>query len=145
MQIDIEKLENLVLDSDKIFISAEGEEVLVELLRIQKQVEQAIDSAKSKIEQTALKLNPNFSSIQADRIKVYYRAYGARYKIDESFIDQIPVNLYTTKTSYLPVPEEIEKWTEEHKGMPVGIVEPERNKSLTFSLKAGSHDEDRKD
>lgn len=135
MNIDIEFLDKIKLEADRIFLEPEGEETLVKLLEIQTQVEQAIDAAKVKLADAALKLNPNFSSIQGDKVKVYYRAYGSRYKIDESLIDQIPIELYTKKLVYTPVAEAIEEWTKQHEGMPIGIIEPERSKSLSFSLK----------
>lgn len=135
MIIDIEKLDQLKLNADKIFISSEGEEVLVQLLEIQKQVELAIDAAEAKLEETALKIDPNFSSIQADRIKVYYRAYGSKYKIDETMIAEVPQGLYKTVTKYNADSKAIEQWADEHKGLPVGIIEAERTKSLKFSLK----------
>lgn len=142
MTIDLEQLDNLVADSDKIFLSAEAEQVLMKLLDIQKQVEEAIDAAEKKLEETGLKLNPDFKSIEADKIRVYYRAYGTRYKIDDSLVEQIPAELYTTKKVYSADTKAIEKYADEHKGLPVGIIEPERVKKLTFSLKDKHNSED---
>src|SRR3990167_227196 len=100
--IDIDQLEELKVQADQIFLTAAGEKVLVKLLEIQTQVETAIEEAKKKLETAALKVNPNFSSIQADKIKVYYRAYGAKYYIDEAQINLAPKELYAveTKTMY---------------------------------------------
>lgn len=134
-QIDIEKLKELNREADKIFLTPQGEDVLVQLLEIRDQVEQAINEAEAKLEETALKIDPNFTSIQADRVKVFYRAYGLKYKVDESRVDSIPKELYKTVTKYSPDSKAIEKWTEEHKGLPEGIIETERTKSLKFSLK----------
>lgn len=135
MKIDIDKLDKLVVDSDKIFLTPEGEEVLIQLLEIRQQVEDAIDAAKKRLEETALKVSPNFTSIQADRVKVYFRAFGARYKIDESYIESIPRNLYEIQTKYSAVAEEIEKVIDEKGKLPQGIIEAERTKTITFSLK----------
>ena len=110
MQIDIEKLEKLKAEADKIFLAPEGEEVLIQLLEIQEQVDEAIKAAKVKLEETALKLNPLFSSIQADKIKVFYRAYGSKYLIDDSQVQFIPKELYTVKTTYTPESELIDKY-----------------------------------
>lgn len=140
MEIKIEKLEQLKLEADKIFLSAEGEKVLVELLDIQKQVEEAIDAAKAKLEETALKLNPTFKSIQADKIKVYYRSFGSQYKIDESLITDLPREFYEVKQSYSPITETIEKFVQEKGGLPLGIYEPDRPKKITFSLKKNGTD-----
>jgi hypothetical protein len=135
MEINIEELQKLTNEADKIFLTPEGEDVLIKLLDIQKQVEQAVDAAKQMLEKKALELNPNFSSIQADRIKVYYRAYGAKYRVDQSNIDRCPKELYKTRVTYDVDSAAVEKWIESHKGLPVGINEIERTKSLSFSLK----------
>lgn len=136
MKINIENLDQLKKEADKIFISSEGEEVLVQLLEIQQQVELAIKEAEALLEKTALSIDPNFKSIQADKIKVYYRAYGSKYKLDETNIDKLPTNLYETVTKYKAIPEAIEKYVDENKGsIPVGIIENERIKSLKFKLK----------
>jgi hypothetical protein len=143
MVINIEDLEKLKLNADKIFLTAEGEETLVALLEIQKQVEDAIVLAEKKLEETALKLNPNFNSIQADKVKVYYRAYGAKYYIEEDHIDMVPTELYTkeTKTVYKLDAKAVEKWADGHEGMPAGIKEVERTKQLKFSLKTSAKEE----
>lgn len=135
MKIDIDQLEKLVVDSDKIFLTAEGEETLVKLLEIRQQVEDAIDFAKKKLETAGLKIDPNFSSIQASKVKVYFRAFGARYKIDPSHIDTLPKNLYETSIKYNAIADEIEKYAEENKGLPLGVIEAERTKTISFGLK----------
>jgi hypothetical protein len=136
MNIDIEKLKKLTADADKIFISPEGEEVLIQLLAIQEQVDEAIKAAKAKLEKTALELNPLFSSIQADKIKVFYRAYGSKYKIDESKVQFIPKELYTIKTTYAAETDAVDQYIDQHEGkIPDGISEPDREKQISISLK----------
>ena len=141
MNIEIEKLSKLVADADKIFIEPEGEEVLIQLLEIQKQVEDAIDQAKEILKETALKTNPNFRSIRADRVKVYFRQFGPKYRIDESHVQDLPKELYEIETKVKAKPKAIESWVEEHKGLPLGIIEPEREKKISFSMKGDSSDE----
>ena len=138
MQIDIEKIAELVTKSDDIFMSAGGEQVLVDLLTIQEQVENAIATAKEKLEAAALKANPNFSSIQGDKVKVYYRAYGAKYYVDESNINLAPKEFYTveSKVSYKIDTKALEKSIDQTGKVPAGIVEVDRKKTLSFSLKA---------
>jgi hypothetical protein len=137
--IDIEKLSELTAKADKIFISPEGEQELIKLLEIQQQVEDAIAKAKTKLEEAARKMSPNFTSIQANNIKVYYRAYGAKYYMDQANAALAPKELYTveTKTIYKLDSDAIEKWADDNKGMPAGIVEVARKKTLSFSLKKG--------
>lgn len=135
MKIDIEKLDNLVAEADKIFFTPEGEAVLEQLLDIQAQVELAIDTAKEKLEKAAIKLDPNFSSIQGEKIKVSYRYFGSRYYLDDSLLAEIEPELYTTTTKHTVNPSAVDKWTLEHKGMPLGIKEVERKKSIVFQRK----------
>lgn len=135
MQIDVEKLDELIEKADGIFLSGEQEQVLLDFIAIEQQVENARDAIKKKLEEAGLKKNPDFKSIQADRVKVYYRQFGSRYKIDESKIQNIPAVLYSEKMTYSPNIKEIDVWAETHKGLPDGILEPERPKQLTFSLK----------
>lgn len=144
MQINIEDIDQLVKDADKIFLSPEGEKELVKLLNIRKQVDEAIELAEKKLEEAALKINPNFSSIQSDKVKVYYRAYGAQYYLDETQINLTPKELYTTesKVVYKIDSKLVEKWVDQHKGMPAGIKEVERIKQLKFKLKDDGKDKE---
>jgi len=135
--IDIDQLSDLVATADGIFLSAKAEKTLLKLLEIQKQVEDAIDGAKKKLEETALKINPNFQSIQADNVKVYYRAFGSRYFIEEENLSQVPAEMYEKKviTKYSANAKEIEKFVKEKGGLPFGVKEAEREKQLVFGLK----------
>lgn len=139
MQIDIEKLAKITAKADEIFLTPAGEQVLIDLLKIQDQVNAAIGEAKQKLEATALKVNPNFSSIQADKIKVYYRAYGSKFYIDEAQINMAPKELYEieSKVNYKIDTKAVEKWADAHGGMPTGIKEVERSKSISISFKNG--------
>jgi hypothetical protein len=138
MTIDLEELDKLITEADKIFLTPEGENVLLKLLEIKQQVEEAIDAAGKKLEEAGLKANPNFTSIQADKVKVYYRAWGTKYFIDETMAEQVPVELYQKeiKTIYKVDSDKVDDWTQQHGGLPVGIKEGQRDKKITFSLKA---------
>lgn len=136
MTINIEKLPQLIEKADTMLITAEGEEILVQLLEIQQQVEDAIDEAKAKIEAKALELDPNFASIQGDRVKVYYRAYGSKYIIEPDRIADVPKELYNTKVKYEADSKAIDAYINEHEGkVPLGVVEKEREKQLSITLK----------
>jgi len=101
MQINIEKLEKLTLEADKIFLDPEGEEVLLQLIEIQEQVEQAIKTAKQVLSAKALSLDANFKSLSSDKVKVYYRSYGAKYFVDEKNIEYAPEQLFTTQAGII--------------------------------------------
>lgn len=141
--IDLEKLNQLVADSDKIFLSPVAEQTLLQLLEIQKQVEMAIDEAKKRIEETALKIDPNFKSIQSDKVKISYRYFGTRFYVDQQSLEYTPKELYTAevKTTYKVDAKAVEKWIDEKGKLPAGIVEADRTKTLTIVPKEGGKHE----
>src|SRR3990167_6074244 len=120
IHIDIDRVGDLTVNADEIFLKPEGERVLVKLLDLQEQIENAISEAKIKLEVAALKANPNFSSIQANKVKVYYRAFGAKYYIDESNIKMAPKELYQAeeKVVYKIDTKAVDKWIDQHGGPP---------------------------
>lgn len=138
--IDTDEVKKLTTDSKNILLSPEAENSILALLDIQEQIELAIDEAKKSIEEEALKLNPNFSSVKSDKVKVFYRAYGARFLIDESKLEQLPVDFYTKVTKISANTKAIEKYEKENETVPDGVIETERKKSISIS-KIGAKDE----
>jgi len=136
---DIKKISK---DGDKIFLEPEGENVLIQILEAEKQLAEVKEEVKAKLAETALKIDPNFSSIQSDKVKVYYREYGSKYYIDETQIDLIPEDLVTPRLSYSVNSKAVEEWVDQHGGMPTGIKEVERVKTLSFTLKQNGQTEE---
>lgn len=132
--INTEEIAKLVEKSGEVFLSNEGEEHLVNLLTAHKQLTDAIVEAKEKIAEEAAKISPNFKSITSDRLKISYRTYGAKFKLDESFADQVPKELIQKRVSYSINATAVEKYAEEH-DLPVGIIENDRKPQLSVSLK----------
>lgn len=143
VKIEMGNLAKLVAEADLIFLKPQAENTLVQLLDLQVQIEAAIDEANKRLEAAALKVNPNFKSIRGDKIKVFYRSYGSKYKIDETVLNLIPPELYEAKvkTTYAVNDEAVAKFTEVNKGMPVGIIEAVRPKYLKFTLKNADKEE----
>lgn len=135
IQIDTQKIADLSKDGDKILLSAEGEKSIAELYEMQALIEQAVSDAKKNIQEAALKLDPNFTSIQGDRVKVSYRAYGARYRIDQSMIAEIPKDFYETTVRYSPVVKTIESFVDKQGALPVGVIENAREKQIQITIK----------
>ncbi len=130
-------LQALVEEGKMIIVTPKAENALVALLELQEKVEEAIDQAKKIIEEKSLALNPNFSSVRSDKVRVFYRAHGAKFAIDESKVHFLPKETYTvnTKVSYVPDVKVLDQYAKEHKGLyPDGIIIRERKKSLSISL-----------
>ena len=135
LTIDTNILGKLSQDGDKILMDAEGEKTLVSLYQIADLVEQAIHDAKEKIKESALALDPNFLSIQGDKVKVSYRAYGARFSVDSTLVDQLPKEMYKVKTTYSPEADQVEAFINEKGGLPIGINENVREKQIQVTIK----------
>ena len=133
--IDLDKVEELVVKADEIFLSPGGEKNLLKLLDIQEKIDGAIKIAKMSLAAKAEEISPDFKSIQGEQIKVYYRTYGSRYSLDPAMIDEIPKELYKLHTRYAVNSKAVEEFEKQHGALPVGIREPERNKSITFARK----------
>lgn len=132
--INLTEMNKLVQDGTDIYFSQEAEEALVKLLEIQKQVEEAVKSAKEILEAKGLEMNPNFKSISGDKVRVGYRYFGSQYAVDESRVNEIPTELYKTKTSYSVETKALENYLKQHEGLPLGIVEKDRKKTITISI-----------
>ena len=138
--IDTDEVKKLTADAKNILLSAEAENSILALLDMQEQIELAIDEAKKSIEEEALKINPNFSSVKSDKVKVFYRAYGARFLIDESKLKQLPIDFYTKVTKISANAKAIERYEKENETILDGVIETERKKSISIS-KIGAKDE----
>jgi len=134
-RIDLDQLKKLSKEADGIFLKPEAEKTLISLLQYRKEVEAAIDEAKTVLEQAALKLDKNFNSLTADNIKIYYRSYGSRWVVDMTLLDYLPEDYYTKEVKIKLDPKKIEKHIKDTGKIPAGINEIERPKTIAFSLK----------
>jgi len=132
MKIQIEQVEQLVAKGDKIFFGSIGEKELIKLLDMQQKIEQAIGQVKIKLEEQAKRI-PNFKSIQGDRVKVYYRNFGAKYYWDKQ--TKIPDYLLKISKKYYINTEELEKYIKEKGVIPKGVSQSQENKKIVISYK----------
>lgn len=140
LTIDTNKIKVMADEAKGIIFTPEAESTILSLLEMQKSVEEAIKLAKENIEQEALKLNPNFNSIASDNLRIGYRVFGSRYRLDETRVLDLPKELYKTEYKYSIVVDEVDKYVEEHGSLPLGIDEPERKKQVTITLKGEKED-----
>lgn len=136
--IDLDQIKEWVAGADKIVLTPDAEASIMKLLEMSQTVEKAIDEAKAKIQEAALALNPDFKSVHSDNLSVAYRAYGSRFSVDETYLNTVPKELYKTKVTVSPIPEEVVKYADAHEGkLPMGIIEKERTKQLIITAKKG--------
>lgn len=141
INLDTDELKKLGRQADKVFLKPEAEKALVELLKARKEIEEAITEAKTVLEEAALKLNPNFSSLTADNVKIYYRSFGNRWGVDQTLLEYLPKDMYTTETKIKLDSKKVEKYIKDVGKIPAGVTEIERPKTITFSFKGEVEDE----
>lgn len=142
--VDLDAVHELVTEGKNIFLRPDAENALVALLSLRDKVEEAISNAKHILEEEGLKQNPNFSSIRSDKVRVFYRVFGAKYTVDDTHIADLPTALYKQKMTYSVNTKELEKFVEETGALPLGIIEKDLKKQITISLvtpKDKSHDD----
>lgn len=130
--VDLDHIKQLAQEGSDIVLTAAAEQALYDLLKLEQTIKGAIATAKRSIEERALEYNPNFTSVQGERVKVGYQFFGAKYSIDTSKLRYLPKDLYKEKISYSPVGPAIDKYAKEKGKLPVAIIERERTRSITI-------------
>ncbi len=132
--VDLTKLEVYQEDAENIVVDQKAEESIVKLYELRDKIDAAIKTAKEKIKVAALAYNKDFKSITSNKLRIMHRAYGARYSIDQSHIDKLPKELYSTTVRHSPKAAEIDRYAED-KGLPLGIIENKREPQLQITVK----------
>jgi len=139
--IDLEEIGQVVKQADEILLSPAGERNLLKILDAEEALKEFRHQAEVLLEQKAKKIDRNFNIIRGDEVKVQYRSYGTRYKVDESNLDKLPRQLYKKLVRYNPVTKEIDRFYDENGNLPLGIIEHEREKKIYINRVKGSKDE----
>lgn len=152
-------------ESDKIIINNNAEIHLMRLLELQKLVEDTLAYCKERLAAKAAEIDPDFKAVVSDNLKIMYRAYGSKYGLDESQIDSVPRELLTETmimnadkvreyciendinfeqfldSQYSLDTKALDKYMKKNTTLPLGIIEIDRKKQLSITLKkAGAKD-----
>lgn len=136
--IDTNEIAELVAEADEILVSASGEEALLRLMEIQETVNSAVEDAKKQLEQSALRLNPNFRSIRGDRVKVSYRPFGAAYEYDENKLaNLLKADFVDRSIKYTLNTKAIKTYIKTNGQLPQGITPKPRRKRIVIQGVSG--------
>jgi len=136
LTVDTDELSKLAQQADQILFEREAEANLIRLLEIKEQVEEMISAAKTKIEETALAINPNFKAVIGEKIRVGYQYFGGqKYLIDDSYLPYIPSELILEETKRKVDMKALVAYERQYGHLPQGIKAANRNKSISFRLK----------
>ena len=130
--IDTDDIVITAKDGGKFVFDKTAEDRLEKLLEIKDKLDNVIEQVKSNLETNGLKLNPDFSGVRGDKIKVEYRAFGALYKLVDP--KNASPDFYKTKTTYSLNTELVSAYAENHDGkLPDGIEKVKRQKKISIS------------
>lgn len=130
--IDTDDIVITAKDGGKFVFDKTAEDKLEKLLEIKDRLDNVIEQVKSNLETNGLKLNPDFSGVRGDKIKVEYRAFGALYKLVDP--KNTSPDFYKTKTTYSLNTELVSAYAENHDGkLPDGIEKVKRQKKISIS------------
>lgn len=121
-------------EGGKLVFSAEAEQALITLFEMKEVIDAAIDRAKATIAETGLAYNPNFTSVQGDKVKAGYRYFGSKYRIDQANFEKLPAAMYKTKVSHSPDTKAIDEFLKEHGNLPLGINYAERTRQVSLRI-----------
>lgn len=136
MQItfDTDLLAEVKEESGNLFLTPEASDKIASFLEFKKQIELFEDEMKEEIKKRASEFDPNFKSITGDKCRVSYREFGTKYTIDPSLTKEMDVSLFDIDVKFKPNSVAIESFVKENGGIPYGVIEKERNKSISITL-----------
>lgn len=143
LEADKAELKLLVEDANnKLAVPTEVETAIMGIMALRDRCDEALSNLKSAFEAEIIKKYPDFKSLSTDNLRVVYRQYGGKYSVDSELAEKIPADLVKKTVKYTPVTKAVDKYLEEHEGvLPQGIVEIDREKKLSITLKGEEGDE----
>lgn len=130
---DTDEIKEACIDAQTFALNAGAEKSIVRLLDIQEQLSEFIEQVKQGIVERAQEVDPNFTSITGDKIKVEYRETGAKYGlIDNETVD----GKFVTLTERMAVnTDAVEQYWQEYEVLPAGVTRKERKKTVIIKRK----------
>lgn len=132
--VDPNDIQILATEGEKFIFKPSAEEKLVQLLKLQKTIDEAVEQIKVGIAEAGKSINPNFKGVIGDEVRCIYRAYGGKYKYDYAKIADAKPFL-KEKTSFAVDSDLVEKYIREVGELPDGILEADRENKLSITYK----------
>lgn len=131
--LDSDQIAKLCQTAEGFALDAQAEDSLCKLLDIQDQINKFVDEVKSKIVESATKLDSDFTSLSGDRLKLEYRASGAEFGLeDHATVEE----MFITRTERMGVnAEAVRGFVAEHGYLPAGVIVRKRKKTLVIKRK----------
>lgn len=130
LTIDTEEISKVCNDASGVMLDMEAEKSLYRLLEIKEQIDEFVEKVKAKIVDSAITVDPHFTALKGDLLKMEYRAYGAVYEMPDH--SQVLPEFKVEKTSYSINTKAVEAFEEVSGELPTGIARADRKKQLTI-------------
>jgi len=127
-----DEINKIAKEGGELIFRKEVEEGLVKLLKIKKQVDDAIEKIKEQIKQAGESILPNFKGVEGKMVKAVYSYHGAKYEIQDK---EKARGFYQEVVYVKPDTKTIDNYVKEVGELPEGIITKEREKSLSLRLK----------
>lgn len=132
--LDKKELTSFVEEGGKFLFKPSAEEAILKLHSTIEMLQQFEDDIKDKIAEMGRAINPNFKGVKGEKVSCVYRKYGSKYDYDFKK-KNAALPFLKEKVYYSVDSEKVDKYLEEVKELPEGIVEASRDEKLSFSFK----------
>lgn len=126
--IDSDEVSKVCQNGSEFYLEPEAEKSLARLLDIQQQINEFVEKVKENIETNATSIDPNFTGLKGDLVKIEYHETGARYAIEQPEI--VEQAFITTKTTQSLNLKAVERYELENGSLPLGVERLHRAKKL---------------
>lgn len=122
-------------------LSDTDEKILKKVIEAKAAIQAVEDDLKEKMAARLQEMGPNVTGFRGVAVKIGYRFFGAKYRIDDTLVSQLDPAFYSSKTSYSPQTKAIEKFEESTGNLPLGVDRRDRNKTITIKSLEDKEDE----
>lgn len=132
---DSEKMIEVKQGLDGLFLTSDTVDNLEVLEKVKEEIETLDKEIREIIKEKCLAFDANFKSLSGDKVRISLREFGSKYEIDESKLDIIPQELWESDYKIKVKTDAVDSYLKNSKGLPDGIVEPERKKTISITIK----------
>lgn len=136
LTIDTDEIRALAREGDKFIFKKEAEKGILELLEVQKQVNEAVETLKMAIAEAGCKIDPSFSGVRGEKVNAVFRFYGEKYEYDWTKKEELKPFL-NEKTYFKVDSDKVDGYLEQVGELPDGIKLKDRSKKLSLSISEG--------
>lgn len=134
IHIDLSMVDQFVEEGGKLVFRPEAEEAILELLRLEEIVQNALKKVREDIENAGMSIHPSFSGVRGATVRAVFRVYGEKYDYELDKKEQALPFLKETVT-YRVQSKDVDQYVKKNGKLPDGIVEKVRKPVISLHAK----------